>query len=115
MRWLLANSGARVPSQLRKLREPSVLGFGLLQDGDVGVGVFPEREEVLVGGAGFGGVAGEGVGASEAQVGQRADDAVQDYAAMVEDFLEFGGGFTSLLGGAVGFGAHIDLIQVCVV
>ena len=23
---------------------------------------------------------------------------------MVEDFLEFGGGFTSLLGGAVGFG-----------
>jgi len=27
-----------------------VLGFGLLQDGDVGVGVFPEGEEVVVGG-----------------------------------------------------------------
>jgi hypothetical protein len=27
--------------------QPRVLGFGLLQDGDVGVGVFPEREEVL--------------------------------------------------------------------
>jgi len=26
----------------------------LLEDGDVGVGVFPEREEVLIGGAGFG-------------------------------------------------------------
>jgi hypothetical protein len=25
-----------------------VLGFCLLQDGDVGVGVFPEREEVFV-------------------------------------------------------------------
>jgi hypothetical protein len=26
-----------------------ILGFGLLQDGEVGVGVFPEREEVFVG------------------------------------------------------------------
>jgi len=26
-----------------------VLGFGLLQDGDVGVGVFPEGEEIFVG------------------------------------------------------------------
>jgi hypothetical protein len=29
------------------------------QDGDVGVGVLPEREEILVGLPGFGGVAGE--------------------------------------------------------
>ena len=27
-----------------------VLGFGFLQDGDVGVGVFPEREEIFGGG-----------------------------------------------------------------
>jgi hypothetical protein len=27
-----------------------VLGFGLLQDGNVSVGVFPEGEEILVGG-----------------------------------------------------------------
>ncbi len=27
-----------------------VLRLGFLQDGDVGVGVFPEREEILVGG-----------------------------------------------------------------
>ena len=27
-----------------------VLRLGLLQDGDVGVGVFPEREEIFVGG-----------------------------------------------------------------
>jgi hypothetical protein len=27
-----------------------VLGFGLLQNGDVGVGVFPESEKVFVGG-----------------------------------------------------------------
>ena len=35
-----------------------VLRFRLLQDGDIGVGVFPEGEEVLIGGAGL----GEGVG-----------------------------------------------------
>jgi hypothetical protein len=27
-----------------------VLRFGFLQDGDVGIGVFPEREEILIGG-----------------------------------------------------------------
>jgi hypothetical protein len=44
-----------VPSdeQLLQLR---VLRLGLLQDGDVGVGVFPERKEILIGGAGFGDV-----------------------------------------------------------
>ena len=33
--------------QLLQLR---VLRFGLLQDGDIGVGVFPEGEEIFVGG-----------------------------------------------------------------
>ena len=31
-----------------------VFRLGFLQDGDIGVGVFPEREEILIGGAGFG-------------------------------------------------------------
>ena len=31
-----------------------IFSFGLLQDGNVGVGVFPEIEEVLIGGASFG-------------------------------------------------------------
>jgi hypothetical protein len=35
---------------LRIFLQLRVLGFGLLQDGDVGVGVFPEREEIFVGG-----------------------------------------------------------------
>ena len=38
-----------------------VFGFGLLQDGNVGVGVFPEGEEVFVRGFRFGGVARHGV------------------------------------------------------
>jgi len=32
------------------LLQPCVLGFGLLQDGDVGVGIFPKGEEILVSG-----------------------------------------------------------------
>ena len=28
--------------------EPRVLGFGLPVDGDVGIGVFPETEEILI-------------------------------------------------------------------
>jgi hypothetical protein len=37
-----------------RLFQLCVFRLGILQDGDVGVGVFPEREEILIGGAGFG-------------------------------------------------------------
>ena len=36
-------------STLVALSQLRVLGLGLLQDGDVGVGVLPERQEVFVG------------------------------------------------------------------
>src|SRR2546427_4496513 len=68
-----------------------VLRFCFLQDGDVGVGVFPEGEEVLVSGAGLGGVTGEGIGACEAEMGECAQREVQDDAAMVEELLELCG------------------------
>jgi hypothetical protein len=41
-----------------------VLRLGFFQDGDVGVGVLPEGEEVLIGSAGFRFVAGERVSAA---------------------------------------------------
>ena len=44
-----------------------VLRFGLLQDGDVGVGVFPEGEEILVVGFSLEGVALQNIGAGEAE------------------------------------------------
>jgi hypothetical protein len=37
-----------------ELLQLRVLRLGFLQDGDVGVGIFPEGEEVLIRGAGFG-------------------------------------------------------------
>jgi hypothetical protein len=51
------------------LWEFGVFGFSLEEDGDVGVGVFPGGEEVLIGGAGFGGVVREDSGAGNAEVG----------------------------------------------
>jgi hypothetical protein len=39
-----------------------VLGFGLLQDRDVRIGVFPEVEKIIVGSIGFDSIALQGVG-----------------------------------------------------
>ncbi len=39
---------------VRHLLQLRVLGFCFFQDGDVGIGAFPEREELLVGGKGPG-------------------------------------------------------------
>ena len=101
-----ADMEGRLPyARLLQLR---VLRLGLLQDGNVGVGVFPEREEILICGSGFGGVALQHVGAGEAEMRECADGFVQHNPAMVEDFLELGGGFAALMRGQIGFAAHVN-------
>jgi hypothetical protein len=55
-----------------ELLQLRVLRFGLLQDGDVGIGVFSKCEEVLVGGPSLRTIALEGVGAGQTETGQRA-------------------------------------------
>jgi hypothetical protein len=91
----------------------------LLQDRDVGVGIFPECEEVLVGNARLresiawerghlarsllllaGGrdaraprnTGFECVGAAQAEMRQRADGLVDDQAGVIENLLKFDGG-----------------------
>ena len=62
------------PNDCRKesaLLQFCVLRFGLLQDGDVLVGVFPQSEKILVRGAALGRVALERVCARQADMGQR--------------------------------------------
>ena len=55
--WLeihAAQEALEARGEARGLFQLCVFRLGLLQDRDVGVGVFPEREEILVGGAGLG-------------------------------------------------------------
>src|SRR5215469_2361127 len=84
-----------------RLLQFRVLGLGLLQDGDVGVGVFPQCEEILIGGEGasVGGVGIcalrsfclHGVGTRQAQMCQCSRSAVPDDTVVVEQLLELGG------------------------
>ena|SRR6516225_12196085 len=54
------------------LLQLGILGLSLFQDGNVGIGVLPEREEVLVSGSCFVRFALENIGASKAEAGERA-------------------------------------------
>jgi hypothetical protein len=65
-----------------------ILCLGLIHDGDVAVGVFPEREEILVG--------GERQGACHSQARHRSRPTVPHDAVVVEDLLKLGGGDITL-------------------
>src|SRR6202022_1791480 len=98
--------GGASQSVRRRLLQLRILRLGFLQDGDVGVGVFPEREEVLVGGerpdAGGIGIRAlrgsrlQGIGTSHSQSRQRSRPAIPDDAAVVENLLKLGGGSAAL-------------------
>src|SRR5205807_6502689 len=91
--------------QLLQLR---VLRLGLLQDGDGGVGVFPESEEVFVGSerphAGSIGIRSlrgsrlQGVGTSQPQMRQGPRPAVPDNPVVVENPRKLGGSRAALSG-----------------
>ena len=66
-----------------------VLRLGFLQDGNVGVGVFPEREEILIGGSGLDRVALHGVSTGQSQPGQRAPGKVHHQSSVLDEFLKF--------------------------
>src|SRR5215472_1178423 len=74
--------GYRAGSSLLQL---FVFFFRFDEDGDVFVGVFPEREKILVGFLGFGAIAGERRGAREADVGERIVHVHAVHAGMIED------------------------------
>jgi hypothetical protein len=88
-----------------------VLRLGFLQDGDVGVGVFPEGEEVLIGGAGLGGVTLQVVSAGKAESGEGIEWRIREHGAMVEHFLKFSGGCAALSELKVGLSAHIGRVE----
>src|ERR1019366_7891374 len=90
------------------LLQRRVLGFGFLQDGDVGIGVFPEGEKIFVGGecppASGIGVRSfrcsrlQGIRASHSQMRQPSRPAVPDDPAVVENLLKLDGGSVAMSG-----------------
>jgi hypothetical protein len=58
----------------RQLLQLGVLGLGFFQDRDVGVGVFPEGEEILIRRVSASRVVLRGKGAGEAELGQGPSD-----------------------------------------
>jgi hypothetical protein len=91
------NAGKMPAPRVKFLLQFIGFGFGFAEDWDVGIGIFPQREEFLIGGAGLGVVAGEGFGARDADVRESAGQAILNEAAMVENLLEFRRGGASLL------------------
>jgi hypothetical protein len=74
---------------LSKLR---IFCLGRDEDGNVGVGVFPEREEILIRGARLSAVALQRVGAGKSQSHQCAPWKVHHHSAIIDEFLKFGSG-----------------------
>src|SRR5882757_9047795 len=66
-----------------------VLRFGFAQDRDVGVGFFPDVEEILIGASSFRRVAGQYIRAAKLQIRQRAKRQVEHNGSVVENLLEF--------------------------
>src|SRR5208283_2601873 len=96
--------------QLLQLR---VFGLGLFQDGDVGVGIFPKREELLVRSFGFDHVSGKSVGSSQSQVCQCADRVHQNQPRVIDDFLKLGSSSGNLLDRQVRIAPEISWIKQC--
>src|SRR6516164_7105793 len=80
---------------LIQLLQFRVLRLGLLQDGDIGVGVFPERQKILVSSTSFCSFARQSIGATELQMCQREQRIA--YASNRNHPLKFSGGLLSLL------------------
>src|ERR1039458_3637136 len=72
-----------------RLLQFRVLGFGLLQDWDVRVGVFPEREKIVVGSLRFCSLTCHEVSTTELEICKSANWFVQNNASMIENLLKF--------------------------
>src|SRR5579859_2948008 len=103
---------ANLLNKFKRLVQLCVLRLGRGENGDVGVGVFPEGEEGVVRSAGVVDVSAQGVSAGQPQAGQRGNGFVKCDARPIEDSLKFGGGFSALMRCEVSFAANIDGIEV---
>jgi hypothetical protein len=79
----------------------------LLQNGDVGVRVFPECEEILVARPGLAGIPLQNVGLSQTLASHGSKQRVQNDASIVENFLKFESCILPLAAGEVSLAAKV--------
>src|SRR5215471_17921411 len=82
------SAAAAIPMSL----QPGVFRLGLLENRDVGVGILPNGQEILIGTPGLDSVARNNVRSAQLQVRQGAYRIGEHDAAVIEDLLKFRGG-----------------------
>src|SRR5271168_146581 len=89
-----------------------VLRLGFFQDRYIGVVVFPEGEEILIGGLCLCLVTRQSVRSAQLQVRKCANGIGGNEATVIEDLLEFRGGFSPLVYGQISLATHVGGIEV---
>src|SRR5262249_48310220 len=108
LKWKYALSvSERGPLGRDFLLQGRVFSFGLLEDRDVGVSVFPESEKIAVGGAGLGDIAPHGIAPSDLKAHQRSLHAVVHYTSVVQQFLKFDGRGCTVVSQKVGLATNV--------
>ncbi len=87
------NSSGIFPTLIAELLQLGVFRLGLFEDRDVRVGVFPKGEEILVGTLCFGLISRQDESSAQLQARQCAYGVADNDPAVIENFLEFRGGF----------------------
>ena len=95
----------------RWLFQLCVLGFRCDEDGDVGVGVFPEREEILISRASFLRVALQRIGTPQTKMCESAQRAVLHNTPIVYQFLVFAGRLASATLSEVRLSSHVYWVE----
>src|ERR1700690_3323112 len=94
--------------ELAHLIQLFVFGPGLLQDRDVGVGIFPDGEEILVRSAGRAHISGKSACPRQPEVGQSAERKIHDHPRMVNDLLKFCCSLASLASSQISLSTKIS-------
>ena len=95
-----------------KLLQLGVFRLRLQQNWSVGVRVFPEREELLVGRLGLDLVSRQNERSAQLQVRQCADGIAEHDSSVVDNFLEFPCGFRPLMCRQIGSATDIGRVEV---
>ncbi len=88
--------------------QDGVFCLGFFQDGDIGVGILPEREEILVGSLCLDLISRQSKRSAELQVSQCAPCEVPHQAVMVDELLKFCCRPISVMEHKIGFATQID-------